>query len=158
RHFTISAAGTATVRGGSEDVKWSFNATPDNPPVIALTKEPEPQLRGSLLLQYKLEDDYGVVDAQATVERKPAAPPKGAAETKEPHPLYSAPDFALALPQARTRAGVGQTTKDLSEHPWAGVDVMMTLIARDEANNEGRSTPHEMRLPERPFSKALPRA
>jgi uncharacterized protein (TIGR02302 family) len=34
----------------------------------------------------------------------------------------------------------------------------MTLVARDEANNEGRSTPHEMRLPERPFSKPLPRA
>ena len=41
------------------------------PPTIALAKEPEPQLRGSLLLNYKLEDDYGVVDAQATFERKP---------------------------------------------------------------------------------------
>ena len=62
------------------------------------------------------------------------------------------------LPQARTRAGVGQTTKDLSEHPWAGVDVAMTLVARDEANNEGRSAAQDMRLPERPFSKPLPRA
>jgi uncharacterized protein (TIGR02302 family) len=35
---------------------------------------------------------------------------------------------------------------------------MMTLVARDEANNEGKSAPHEMRLPERPFAKALPRA
>ena len=34
----------------------------------------------------------------------------------------------------------------------------MTLVARDEAGNEGRSTAHEMRLPERPFNKALPRA
>ena len=72
RHFTISAAGTATVRGGSEDVVWSFNATPDKPPTIALAKEPEAQLRGSLLLSYKMEDDYGVVDAQATFERKAA--------------------------------------------------------------------------------------
>ena len=36
--------------------------------------------------------------------------------------------------------------------------VTMTLVARDEANNEGRSNPHEMRLPERPFAKPLPRA
>ena len=73
RHFTITAAGTATVRGGSDDVTWSFNATPDRAPTITLAKEPEPQLRGTLLLQYKIEDDYGVVDAQATFERKIAA-------------------------------------------------------------------------------------
>jgi uncharacterized protein (TIGR02302 family) len=155
RHFTIGAAGVVTVRGASADVSWSFNAIPDRAPTISLAKEPEPQLRGTLLLQYKLEDDYGVVDAQATFERKPTMVVPGG---KEPRPLFGAPDFALALPQARTRAGVGQTTKDLSEHPWAGVDVTMTLTARDEAGNEGRSTPHEMRLPERPFAKPLPRA
>ncbi len=119
---------------------WSFNATPDRAPTIALAKEPEPQLRGSLLLNYKLEDDYGVVDAQATFERKPAATDKPApAEAKPPRPLFDAPNFTLVLPQARTRAGAGTTTKDLSEHPWAGVDVTMTLVARDEGNNEGRS-------------------
>jgi uncharacterized protein (TIGR02302 family) len=153
-HFTISGSGTATVRGGDEDVTWAFNATPDKPPTITLAKEPEAQLRGSLLLNYKIEDDYGVVDAQATFARKPSDNGDG----KEPHPLYNAPDFALALPQARTRSGVGQTNKDLSEHPWAGVDVVMTLVARDEAGNEGRSAAHEMRLPERPFRKPLPRA
>jgi uncharacterized protein (TIGR02302 family) len=159
RHFTITAAGTATVKGGSEDVAWTFNAIPDRPPTIALAKEPEPQLRGSLLLNYKVEDDYGVVDAQANFERKPAATANPAStETKPPRPLFDAPNFTLVLPQARTRAGAGQTTKDLSEHPWAGVDVAMTLVARDEASNEGRSNPHEMRLPERPFAKPLPRA
>ena len=76
RHFTITAAGTATVKGGGDDVVWTFNAIPDRPPTIALAKEPEAQLRGSLLLNYKLEDDYGVVDAQATFERKPAASDK----------------------------------------------------------------------------------
>ena len=34
----------------------------------------------------------------------------------------------------------------------------MTLSARDEAGNEGRSEPFEMRLPERPFSKPMARA
>jgi uncharacterized protein (TIGR02302 family) len=154
RHFTINATGTATVRAG-ENVTWRFNAIPDRTPTIALTKEPEAQLRGSLLLHYKVEDDYGVVDAQATFVRKPAA---GEVEGKPPHPLFDAPDFALSLPQARTRSGSGQTTKDLSEHPWSGVDVVMTLTARDEAGNEGRSAPQEMRLPQRPFSKPLPRA
>ena len=34
----------------------------------------------------------------------------------------------------------------------------MTLTARDEGGNEGRSEPFEMRLPERPFSKPIARA
>jgi uncharacterized protein (TIGR02302 family) len=154
KHFTITDAGSASVRGGSEDVTWRFTATPDRPPTIALSKEPEAQLRGSLLLNYKVEDDYGVVDAQASFERKADAPTNG----KEPHPLYEAPSFPLVLPQARTKAGAASTTKDISEHPWAGVDVTMTLVARDEGGNEGRSASQELRLPERPFGKALPRA
>jgi len=35
---------------------------------------------------------------------------------------------------------------------------VMTLTARDEANNEGQSAPHEFRLPERPFANLLARA
>ena len=96
-----------------------------------------------------------MVDAQATFARKPAA---GADEAKPPHPLFGAPDFTLVLPQARTRNGVGQTTKDLTEHPWAGVDVMMTLVARDEANNEGRSAPQECGCRNGRSSSRWPRA
>jgi len=73
-------------------------------------------------------------------------------------PLYGAPDFALSLPQARTRSGAAQTTKDLSDHPWAGAEVVMTLTARDEAGNEGASAPTEFKLPERVFVKPLARA
>ena len=156
RRFTITYAGSATVRGGG-DLTWNFTAIPDRVPVIALTKEPEGQTRGSLQLVYKIEDDYGVIDAQATFERKPPAT-SPAAGAKPPRPLYSAPDFTLVLPQSRTKNGVGQTIKDVTEHPWAGVDVVMTLIARDEANNEGRSSPQELRLPERPFLKPMARA
>src|SRR5262249_17620056 len=120
KRYSIATAGTATVRGPGDDVIWSFTAIPDRTPTIALTKEPERQLRGSLLLNYKIEDDYGVVEAQATFERKPAA------AGKVERPLFTAPDFPLVLPQARARTGAAQTTKDLTEHPWAGVDVNMT--------------------------------
>ena len=67
RQFVINDAGTVTVRGAaSRDVTWHFTAIPDKPPTIALAKDPEGQARGALLLSYKLEDDYGVVGAQAT--------------------------------------------------------------------------------------------
>ena len=153
RRFSVTQQGSATLRGFGGDTTWSFTAIPDRAPSIALTKDPEPQVRGSLQLSYKIEDDYGVVDARATFERKAIRRcPQRAA------PLFGAPDMPLVLPQARTRNGVGQTTKDLSEHPWAGVDVVLTLLAHDEGGNEGRSEPIEMQLPERPFGKPLARA
>ena len=70
----------------------------------------------------------------------------------------AAPEFPLTLPQARTRAGAAQTTRDLTEHPWAGAKVAMTLFARDEAGNEGRSEPTEFQLPQRIFVKPVARA
>jgi uncharacterized protein (TIGR02302 family) len=155
RRFVINDAGAASVRGASaRDVTWQFTAVPDHPPTIALAKDPEGQARGSLQLSYKLEDDYGVIGAQATFNLLSSAGTNG----QGARALYDAPNFPLVLPQARTRNGTGQTTKDLTEHPWAGADVAMTLTARDEAANEGRSEPFEMRLPERPFSKPMARA
>ena len=62
------------------------------------------------------------------------------------------------MPQARTKNGVGQTIKDLTDHPWAGAEVVMTLLARDEGGNEGKSEPFTFRLPERLFTKPLARA
>jgi uncharacterized protein (TIGR02302 family) len=155
RRFIINDRGTATLRGViDDDVTWTFNAIPDRPPTIALAKDPEAQARGSLQLVYKVEDDYGVLSAQATFARKEPAHSRGPAA----RPLYDAPDFSLVLPQARTRNGVGQTTKDLTEHPWAGADVAMTLKARDEAGHEGVSAPHEFTLPQRMFVKPLTKA
>src|SRR2546430_3008757 len=155
RRFVINDAGAATVRGAAaSDVTWQFTAIPDKPPTIALAKEPEGQARGALQLSYKLEDDYGVIGAQAMFRLQTSEGTNG----HPARPLYSAPDFPLVLPQARTKNGVGQSTKDLTEHPWAGTDVAMILTARDEAGNEGQSPALEFRLPERPFSKPMARA
>jgi uncharacterized protein (TIGR02302 family) len=155
RRFVIKEAGAATVRGAAVgDLTWQFTAIPDKPPTIALAKEPEGQARGALQLSYKLEDDYGVVGAHALFRLLTSEGTNG----HPARPLYDAPDFPLVLPQARTKNAVGQTTKDLTEHPWAGTDVSMILTARDEAGNEGQSAAFEFRLPERPFSKPVARA
>src|SRR5712664_2858860 len=155
RHFTITGDGTAHVRAPSGQPQWKFSAIPDRAPTIALAKDPERQARGSLQMSYKIEDDYGVTEAQARFVFRPGDAPKPAAE---PRPLFEAPRFSLVLPNARTRNGVGQTVKDLSEDPYAGADVTLTLTAKDEAGNEGRSEPFNMRLPERLFTKPLARA
>ncbi len=160
--FKIAGTGTATLRGAGEDLVWPFNAIADRAPTIALTKDPEQQNRGSLLLSYHLEDDYGVTQAEATFARKDAGAASGPATDKtptaSPRPLYGPPEFALVLPQSRTKNANGQTTKDLTDHPWAGAEVTMTLVAHDEAGNIGKSEPFSFRLPQRVFTKPLARA
>ncbi|MDO9061425.1 MAG: TIGR02302 family protein, partial [Bradyrhizobium sp.] len=159
KQFTIAGDGTAQVRSPSGQPQWKFSATADRGPTIALARDPERQARGSLQMSYKIEDDYGVTEAQARFAARPGDPAKDSAKGgAAPRPLFDAPQFALALPNARTRNGVGQTVKDLSEDPYAGADVTLTLTAKDEAGNEGTSEPFEMRLPERLFTKPLARA
>jgi uncharacterized protein (TIGR02302 family) len=161
RHFTISGDGTAHVRAPSGQAPWRFSAIPDRAPTIALAKDPERQARGSLQMSYKLEDDYGVTEARALLAARPGDAPTASASASAsatPRPLFDPPQFALVLPNARTRNGVGQTVKDLSEDPYAGADVTLTLTAKDEAGNEGKSEPFNMRLPERLFTKPLARA
>jgi uncharacterized protein (TIGR02302 family) len=154
KHFAITGDGTVHVRAPSGQPQWRFSATPDRAPTIALAKDPERQARGSLQLSYKIEDDYGVTEARALFAVRRAGAAKGA----DPRPLFDPPQLSLVLPNARTRNGVGQTVKDLSEDPYAGADVTLTLTAKDEAGNEGRSEPFNMRLPERLFTKPLARA
>jgi uncharacterized protein (TIGR02302 family) len=155
RHFTIAGDGTVHVRAPSGQPQWKFTAIPDRAPTISLAKDPERQARGSLQMSYKIEDDYGVTEAQAHIAVRPGEASKDAPATR---PLFDAPQFALVLPNARTRNGVGQTVKDLSEDPYAGADVSLTLTAKDEAGNEGHSEPFNLRLPERLFTKPLARA
>jgi uncharacterized protein (TIGR02302 family) len=154
RHFTITGDGSAHVRAPSGQPQWKFTAVPDRAPTISLVKDPERQARGSLQMSYRIEDDYGVTEAQARFAARATEKTKDAV----PRPLFDPPKFTLMLPNARTRNGVGQTVKDLSEDPYAGADVTLTLTAKDEAGNEGQSEPFNMRLPERLFTKPLARA
>ena len=155
KHFTIAADGSVHVRAPSGQPVWSFTAILDRPPTISLVKDPERQAHGALQMSYKLEDDYGVSEASAHFAARPA---EGADKDPQARPLFQPPQFPLVLPNARTRNGIGQTVKDLSEDPYAGADVTLTLTAKDEAGNEAHSDPFNMRLPERLFTKPLARA
>ena len=159
--YVIADKGEVTLRGFGDPVTWTFVAVPDQPPTIALTKDPEPQARGSLMLNYRVEDDYGVSEARALFALKTEkfdAFGGASGGFRSPRPLFEAPDMPLTLPQARTRNGAGQTLRDLSGHPWAGAEVVLTLRALDDGGNEGLSDPVEMRLPERLFTKPMARA
>ena len=106
-----------------------------------------------MTLKYSVADDYGVTGAEARFA-KPVLP-GGHPVTRS---LVDPPHIPLLLPPAPDLGGEAETTADLSEHPWAGARVEMTLTARDEGGNEGSSDPVEITLPQKPFVKPLARA
>ena len=160
--FTITATGTATLRGAGDDLTWPFNAIPDNPPTIALDQgsaSAEPRLAAFVLpARRRLRRDGRPRRPSRARTTPPRRPRPAKSRKQQPHPLYGPPQFPLVLPQARTKNGVGQTIKDLTDHPWAGAEVTMTLVAHDEGGNVGKSDPVTFRLPQRVFIKPLARA
>lgn len=147
--YNLQTEQVLTLSNGRILAKWPFSVTPDTPPQIHFTKEPGHAVNGTLELSYSIEDDYGA--AKAFVEIVPVE--KDETETL---PLYTAPELSLSLP--RRGAKDGSTAKDLTAHPWAGREVQLTLVAVDDAGQEGRSETRTMILPERPFSNPLARA
>lgn len=163
----ITQSGVMSVPG--QPRPWAFAVIPDLPPKIALIKEPEPNSRGSMKLNYRVEDDYGVVGAEVLFERVPddAGDEKTAWARTEVlagprQPLDRPPHYALRLPATNAtsagKPGEAMTYLELGTHPWAGLRVRMTLQAKDAAGQVGRSEPREMILPARRFTNPLARA
>jgi uncharacterized protein (TIGR02302 family) len=154
QRFVVHSDGKLRLKQGTSTLA-TFNivAVPDTPPTITLRGEPKSNTRGALTLGYTVEDDYGIISAEAQFSR-----PLIGGRPVTGRSLVEAPKMALALPGGAGGLGDGETTGDLSEHPWAGARVTMSLVARDEGGNEGKSDPYEMTLPQRTFVKPLARA
>ncbi len=152
--FTLTGRARLTVgHDGSHLATVQFTAVPDMAPTIALQGPLKPAARGGFALDYRIDDDYGVVGAEAAFS-DPAldgAPVKGRV-------LVAPPKLALALAPGPGGLGVGHTAADLSDSPWAGTEVTLTLSARDEGGNLGLSAPVRVILPARPFTQPLARA
>ncbi|MFG1277712.1 TIGR02302 family protein [Xanthobacter autotrophicus] len=162
RRYVIKEDADVTFLGPDQRrLMWHFKALPDLKPSIAFAKDPQTGPRNALVLAYRMEDDYGVKEAEAVFAPLPPEPPlfprPGATPPKLAQPLVPPPEVKLSLP-AGGKSGAAQTSKDLVAHPWAGARVSVTLKARDEAGNEGVSETRTLRLPARTFSKPLARA
>ncbi len=154
----LTESGSALLSiGDDQAVKWSFNVLADNPPVIKFTQKPRGARNGALELSYEVGDDYKGISARA--EFVPARKLDNAAR-----PLIKAPNFALSVVQPKTlnthpeNRLASKTSRDLTHHPYAGSKVRLTLIAKDAAGQEGRSTVEEFIMPSRVFRKPLAKA
>jgi uncharacterized protein (TIGR02302 family) len=142
----ISSDSLARVRSQDGVVaQWRIRAIPDQLPVIAFAAPPARTERDALKLSYTAGDDYGVVSARAVIR------PLG----RNTHTSLA---IDLPLPEASAKTVSETLYRDLTVHPFAGLDVEITLEARDGAGQIGRSTPARMRLPARVFTNPLARA
>ncbi|HVP98029.1 MAG TPA: TIGR02302 family protein [Roseiarcus sp.] len=153
RRWAIQSDGKATIlRGGGVAANLIFAVTPAGLPTIKLTEAPRANLSGSLTLVYKADDRYGLSNARADF-----ALPKdsGRPATRS---LVEPPQVALQIPATPNGVGDARTTADLSEHPWAGARVRMTLSATSLSGRTGSSGPIDIALPQRLFHNPLARA
>lgn len=163
----LTASGHVRLRQGVRTVAdWRIGIVPDRPPAIELTAPVDVSLTRALRLAYKVTDDYGVTGAQARVVLAPEADDLkaglfgvfAASGDAAARPPVASPDFALPLPKLRPRDADEETYRDLTSHPWAGLPVTITLVARDDAGQEGTSESVPLVLPARPFTDPLARA
>ncbi|MBP0614064.1 TIGR02302 family protein [Jiella mangrovi] len=150
--YTLSEGGSLEVATSFSTLgAWQFDVTPDDAPTIAFTEEPSEARNGALQLAYEVGDDFGVRRARGeiTLEGDEAA---GA------RPLYPTPEMRLALPRRSEGKAAAKTSVDLTESPYAGAKVGLTLLAEDDAGQVGRSETKTITLPERRFLNPLARA
>ncbi|QKC81607.1 TIGR02302 family protein [Mesorhizobium sp. NZP2077] len=154
RQFTgkLTGDGTLTLKSGEDQLgRWAFAVIPDKPPQIRFIGEPKRAANGAFELNYQIDDDYGAANAKAVFElADPQAP--------DAHPLYGAPEMPLALPRRGGKSNAAKTTKDLTEHVWAGSSIKLTLVATDDAGHSASSETKTLVMPERPFANPLARA
>lgn len=152
--WKLKGDGTLILRRlGRVVATYTITSIPDKVPEIELVGEPRRNTRGSLTLRYKVKDDYGVLSAEASFSS-----PRINGRAMSGRTLYKAPKMILSLPAGARGAGQAETTKDLSAHPWAGVQVKMVLVAKDEGGNTGTSKAKHIILPNKIFVKPLARA
>jgi uncharacterized protein (TIGR02302 family) len=153
RRWTIHDGGKATIlRGGGTAAVVVFTVTPAGVPTITETEDPRANISGSLTLAYRMNDRFGLSSARADFAR----PHEGSGPA--PRTLAPPPQAALQLPPTANGVGDAKTTVDLSEHPWAGAKVTMTLSAVSVSGKIGESGPIEVTLPDRAFHNPLARA
>ena len=155
RRLKLETTGVVELSNGEEPfLSFVFAVRPDDPPEIRLVDDPEEQLSGALKFSYLVNDDYGVVAAEARITPLPNPDH----QDRVPRPLVEAPQFPLSLPPRTGTAKTAETIRDLTSHPWAGSEVDLTLLARDQASQEGTSPAYRITLPQRRFGKPLARA
>jgi uncharacterized protein (TIGR02302 family) len=136
---------------------WRIALIPDVPPTVAFTADPAPEPGGALELAWKATDDYGVagIDAKITLSDQQE---DGLGIEGNGVFLFEPPQFPIQLKKAAPRDIADSSVNDLTQHAWAGLNVDITLEAKDQAGHVATSEVKTVKLPEREFHKPLAKA
>lgn len=151
QRFIVKDSGSLDVAiGGTRMAMVGIDMIPDMAPSVTLNGQPRSSGRDGLDISYTARDDYGFAALDAIIE-----PMDRGALVRALVPPPKAP----LTPPADPASGEAMDTRlDLADHPWAGANVRLSILAIDEAGQEGRSESFNVRLPQRPFVKPLAKA
>ncbi len=143
--------------GNTELANWPITLLPDAPPTLALTEKPANDAKGNLTLKWQAKDDYGVRKLTGELELADEQDGQTGFESNGIF-LFDPPALKFALRRGNSKDETGSSRFDLAKHPWAGFNVTLNMTASDAASQEGKLEPQTFIMPERVFSRALPRA
>ncbi len=132
-----------------ERAAWRIAPAPDARPIAAFTKPPAALRSGAISLGWSARDDFGL--RAAVLQLTPVDPPaglRGAAPVETP----------IETPAGEPREATAEIEIDLSNHPYAGLEVEARIVAYDALGQAGRSEPMRLKLPEKVFLQPLARA
>ena len=145
--LTGGTAELAVAIEGAEPRRLVIETIPDRPPEVEQVGGLDVNGRGTFNLSYKARDDYGIASAEGQLE-----------PLTKGRSLVPVPKLALALPPDASSGTETKTLIDLTDNPWSGARVRMSLVVKDEAGQEGRTQAAEITLPARPFTQPLARS
>lgn len=123
--------------------EWPLQVIPDLPPQIEVAGEPKTSRRNELEVGFTAYDDYGVQQVRIELVRDGA-------------------EQSVSLDWPTPPAGAGEIrdkqTFDFTSHPWAGLQVQMTLVASDAIGQTARSQAVTVTIPARRFTHPVAKA
>lgn len=146
----LTQGGQLSVEAAGETLgAWLVEIIPDQPPTIAFEKPPQATVHAATGISFAARDDYGLAGVRAEIRR---AYEKGTVIGKETMTLE------LQLPGRNVAEAKESAFHDLAPHKWAGLPVVIDLVATDALGQEGRSEAVHFTLPERVFENPVARA
>lgn len=127
--------------------EWQINVLPDTAPEISFVESPAGTNSNTLQLSYDGMDDHGIVGVSAEITWPGPT-------TQQWIPPVA---IELPLPQPDPREGSAVSVHDLTEHPWAGLEVDVRLTATDGRGQTGQTDRLAVLLPERSFNHPVAR-
>lgn len=133
----------ALLRHDAAFAEWPLSIVADLPPQIRFDGAPKTGRQNTLDIAMAGEDDYGLQKVQVEMTRDGAAAPVA---------------IDWPVPPAAPGPVTDKQSFDLLSHPWAGLEVAMTLVAQDAIGQTGRSEAVTVTLPARKFRHPIAKA